>query len=48
MIAMTDFDVCLFLKYIFSYYLWNRFPFVGKNIDWRFPGMKQVVSVMLY
>ena len=33
MIVMIDFDVCLFLLYVFLYYLWNLFVFVGKNIE---------------
>ena len=45
---MIDFEVCLFLLYGFFYYLWNLFVFVGKNIDWRLPSMKLVVSIMLY
>ena len=32
MIVMIDFNVCLFLQYVF-YYLQNLFVFVGKNID---------------
>ena len=35
------------LLYVFLYYLSNLFVFVGKNIDWRLPSMKLVVSIML-
>ena len=39
---------CVFvLLYVFLYYLSNLFVFVGKNIDWRLPSMKLVVSIML-
>ena len=33
MMVIIDFEVCLFLLYVFLYYLWNLFVFVGKNID---------------
>ena len=45
---MTEFDLYLFLLFVFLYYLWNLFVFVGKNIDWRLSSMKLVVSIMLY
>ena len=54
MIVMIDFEVCLGvltlrLLYVFLlYYLWNLFVFADKDIDWRLPSMKLVVSVMLY
>ena len=38
----------LSLAACFLYYLWNLFAFAGKNTDWRLPGMKLVVSIMLY
>ena len=38
---------CVFFGF-FLYYLWNVFVFVGKNIDWRLPTMKLVVSIILY
>ena len=34
MIVMIDFDMCLFLQYVFYfYYLQNLVVFAGKNID---------------
>ena len=45
---MIDLGVCLFFLYVLLQYLWNLFVFVGKNIDWRLPSMKLVVSLMLY
>ena len=45
---MIDFNECLFLEYVFSLLIKNLFVFVGKNIDWRMPSMKLVVSIMLY
>ena len=45
---MTDFDLHLFLLFVFSYYLWNLSVFVGNNIDWRLSSMELVVSIMLY
>ena len=44
--CMFAFTVCCF---IFWYFLWNLFVFVGKNIDCRrLSSMKPVVSIMLY
>ena len=44
--CMFAFTVCCF---IFWYFLWNLFVFVGKSIDRRWlSSMKLVVSIMLY
>ena len=48
MIVMIDFDMCLFLLYVYLYYLWNLFVFVGKNIACRLPSMKLVLSIVLH
>ena len=41
---MIGFDVFVFSVY-FLYYLWNL-TFVGKNLAYRLPRMKSVVSIM--
>ena len=45
---MVDFDVCLFLLYVFFVLLMKSFCFCTKNIDWRLPCMKLIVSIILY
>ena len=48
MMIMVDFDVRLFLLHVFFVLLMKYFCFCTKNIDWRLPRMKLIVSIILY
>ena len=45
---MIDFNVCLFLQYVFLLLIKSFCIFVGKNIDWRLPNFTKTLLIILW